>query len=127
MRMRADAYLDDAELVEQAAEVFRLLADETRVRLLCLLLDAELTVGELAERLDRPAPGISQHLARLRRGRVVGTRRDGIHVHYSIADGHVAQMVIDALRYAEHGQSANPRHHQFDGVDMSEADREVSR
>lgn len=127
LRMNASMHPDDAELVEQAVEVFRLLADETRVRLLCLLLDAELTVGELAERLDRPAPGISQHLARLRRGRVVGTRRDGLHVHYSIADGHVAQMVIDALRYAEHGQSARPRHHQFDDSNTSQTQREVSR
>lgn len=115
-------------LVEQAVEVFRLLADETRVRLLCLLLDAELTVGELAERLGRPAPGVSQHLARLRRGRIVATRRDGTRVHYSIADDHAAQMVIDALRHAEHGQTVSPRHHQFDAAesDSSGFGREVS-
>lgn len=106
--------IDDDLFVEQAVEVFRLLADETRVRLLCLLLDAELTVGELAERLDRPAPGVSQHLARLRRGRLVATRRDGTRVHYRIADDHTAQMVVDALRHAEHGQTATPRHHVHD-------------
>ncbi|WP_252975707.1 ArsR/SmtB family transcription factor [Janibacter melonis] len=119
--MNADMQARDLELVGEAVEVFRLLADETRLRVLCLLLDAELTVGELAERLDRPAPGVSQHLARLRRGRLVATRRDGHHVHYSIADDHAAQMVTDALRHAEHGQGGTPRHHQFDAADSLSA------
>ncbi|WP_068323998.1 ArsR/SmtB family transcription factor [Janibacter terrae] len=109
--MDADMQMDD-DVVLGAVEVFRLLADETRVRILCLLLDAELTVGEMAERLDRRAPGVSQHLARLRRGRIVSTRRDGTHIHYRLADDHAAQMVIDALRHAEHGQSDVPRHHR---------------
>ena len=113
VRMHADKQMDD-DLVLEAVEVFRLLADETRVRILCLLLDAELTVSEMAERLDRPAPGISQHLARLRRGRIVSARRDGTHVHYRLADDHAAQMVIDALRHAEHGQDDVPRHHRVD-------------
>ena len=121
MRMYAAMHNEDEVLVEQAVEVFRLLADETRVRLLCLLLDAEMTVGELAERLDRPSPGISQHLARLRRGRIVTTRRDGTRVHYSIADDHAAQMVLDALRHAEHGRTSTPRHHQFDDAPQSVA------
>lgn len=114
--MNASMHSEDSVLIEEAVEVFRLLADETRVRILCLLLDAELTVGELAERLDRPTPGISQHLARLRRGRLVATRREGTHVHYSIADDHAAQMVIDALRHAEHGQTSSPRHHHLDAA-----------
>ncbi|WP_082817212.1 ArsR/SmtB family transcription factor [Janibacter terrae] len=108
--MNADMHPRDLELVGEAVEVFRLLADETRLRVLCLLLDAELTVGELAERLDRPAPGVSQHLARLRRGRLVATRREGHHVHYSIADDHAAQMVTDALRHAEHAVRVTLEH-----------------
>ena len=111
--MDADAQMDD-DVVLGAVEVFRLLADETRVRILGLLLDAELTVGEMAERLGRAAPGVSQHLARLRRGRIVSTRRDGTHVHYRIADDHAAQMLIDALRHAEHGQGGVPRHHRVE-------------
>lgn len=123
MRMNAGMQFEDDLSVEQAVEVFRLLADETRVRLLCLLLDAEMTVGELADRLDRPSPGVSQHLARLRRGRIVTTRRDGTRVHYSIADDHAAQMVLDALRHAEHGRTSSPRHHQFDDAPQAVAAR----
>lgn len=79
----------DDDLVADAVEVFRLLADETRVRLLCRLLDAELSVGELAERVQRPIPAVSQHLARLRRARAVATRREGNHIYYRIANDHI--------------------------------------
>ena len=102
----------DDDLVADAVEVFRLLADETRVRLLCRLLDAELSVGELAERVQRPIPAVSQHLARLRRARAVATRREGNHIYYRIANDHISQLVIDALRHSEHGRGGVPRHHR---------------
>ena len=103
-------HLDEA-LVLEAVEMFRLLADETRVRLVRALLDAELSVGQLAEAVDRPAPSVSQHLAKMRMARIVSTRRDGTFVYYRIDNDHVAQLVVDALRHAEHGRTPTPRHH----------------
>lgn len=91
--------------------MFRLLADETRVRLVCALLDAELSVGQLAEAVGKPGPSVSQHLAKMRMARIVSTRRDGTFVYYRIDNDHVAQLVLDALRHAEHGRTPTPRHH----------------
>ena len=51
------------EQAELAVEVFRMLSDTTRVRLLWALIDQELPVNELAARVDKPAPSVSQHLA----------------------------------------------------------------
>jgi DNA-binding transcriptional ArsR family regulator len=100
--------------VAEAAEMFRLLADETRVRLVHALLDAELSVGQLAEVVGKPGPSVSQHLAKLRLARLVSTRRDGTFVYYRIDNDHVAQLVVDALRHAEHGRTPTPRHHLAD-------------
>ena len=100
-----------SELVVEAVEIFRLLADETRVRLVWALLDAELSVGQLAEAVGKPAPSVSQHLARMRLARIVSTRRDGTFVYYRIDNDHVAQLLVDALRHAEHGRTSTPRHH----------------
>lgn len=58
-------------------EVFRMLADPTRVQVLCALADGELSVTELAEHVSKPAPSVSQHLAKLRMARLVRTRRSG--------------------------------------------------
>ena len=78
--MRADKHsVEDVPLeqAELAAEVFRLLSDATRVRLVWALIGQERAVNELAERIGRPAPSISQHLAKLRMARLVRTRREG--------------------------------------------------
>jgi len=104
------------EQAELAAEVFRMLADTTRVRLLWALIDQELAVNELADRLGKPAPSVSQHLAKLRLARLVRTRREGTQVFYRVENEHVAQLVRDAVYNAEHAGPELPRHHLDEGV-----------
>jgi DNA-binding transcriptional ArsR family regulator len=101
------------EQVDLAVEVFRMLADGTRVRLLWLLGQGEeLTVGELAEGVGKPRAGVSQHLAKLRLARLVTTRRDGNHIHYGLTTEHVRQLVVDAVHHAEHAGPDLPEHHR---------------
>ena len=90
------------EQVDLAVEVFRMLADATRVRLLWALLDGELAVNELAHAVSKPATAVSQHLAKLRMARLVRTRRDGTRVFYRIENEHVRQLVQDAVSHADH-------------------------
>jgi len=104
------------EQAELAVEVFRMLSDTTRVRLLWALMDHELAVNELAERLGKPAPSVSQHLAKLRMARLVRTRREGTQVFYRLENEHVARLVRDAVYNAEHAGPEVPRHHVDDGV-----------
>ena len=99
------------EQAELAVEVFRMLSDATRVRLLWAVIDEELAVNELAERLGKPAPSVSQHLAKLRMARLVRTRREGTQVFYRVENEHVAQLVRDAVYNAEHTGPELPRHH----------------
>lgn len=102
----------DDESIDLAVEVFRMLADATRVRLLVALLDGELPVTTLAERVSKPAPAVSQHLAKLRLARLVVTRRSGTQVFYRVESDHVRQLVRDAVHHAEHANGGVPRHHQ---------------
>ena len=98
--------------VAVAVEVFRMLSDATRVRLLWALLDRELSVNELAEMVGKPAAGVSQHLAKLRMARLVRTRRQANQVFYRIENSHVRQLVEDAIYYAEHTSGGFPEHHR---------------
>ena len=102
----------DSEFVELAVEVFSLLADATRVRIVLALRDAdELSVNHLADIVDKPATAVSQHLAKMRLARMVTTRQHGQRVFYRLADEHAIQLVTDAIFQAEHSLSATPRHH----------------
>jgi ArsR family transcriptional regulator, zinc-responsive transcriptional repressor len=102
------------EQVRLAVEVFRMLADVTRVRLLWTLVGQELSVNELAERIAKPAPSVSQHLAKLRMARLVRTRRAGTTIYYSLENEHVARLVTDAVFNAEHAGPGIPAHHRED-------------
>jgi DNA-binding transcriptional ArsR family regulator len=101
-----------AEQVDLAVEVFRMLSDSTRVRLLWALLDGELSVNELAEVVGKAPSGVSQHLAKLRLARLVQTRRQANQVFYRIGNEHVSQLVEDAIYHAEHSSGGIPEHHR---------------
>jgi DNA-binding transcriptional ArsR family regulator len=112
-----------ADQVELAAEMFRMLADGTRIRLLWALLEAELSVTELAAAAGKPGPSVSQHLAKLRMARLVRTRREGNQVFYRLENDHVANLVRDAVHNAEHASDGIPSHHLGAATPMSEAAR----
>lgn len=96
-----------------------MLADATRVQVLWALADRERSVNELAEQVGKPAPSVSQHLAKLRMARLVRTRRAGTTIFYSLENEHVRQLVTDAVFNAEHAGPGVPRHHRADaGLQM---------
>jgi DNA-binding transcriptional ArsR family regulator len=104
--------LPDGQYVELAVEVFAMLADATRVRIILALRDAgELSVNRLADIVDKSPAAVSQHLAKMRLARLVAARQDGTRVFYSLANEHARQLVADAIFQAEHALDASPRHH----------------
>ena len=76
------------EQLEQLATLFRLLSDRTRLNLLMMLADGERNVTNLCEALRLPQPTVSHHLGLLRMSNIIGNRRDGKQVFYSL-DGRV--------------------------------------
>lgn len=71
--------------LQRATQHFRLLADATRLRLLLLLDQEELSVAELAAITQLAQPRVSTHLAKLKEAGLVTDRRDGVFVYYRIA------------------------------------------
>ena len=97
--------------IDLAVEVFRMLSDGTRLRILWCLQE-EQSVGELAIAVDKAPAAVSQHLAKLRLARLVQTRRDGNTIFYRLDSDHVRQLVVDAIHHAEHQGPDLPRHHR---------------
>lgn len=101
----------DSQFVELAVEVFSMLADATRVRLILALREGERSVNDLATTIDKSPAAVSQHLAKLRLGRFVATRQEGTRVFYRLENEHASQLVSDAIFQAEHSLGGTPRHH----------------
>ena len=78
----------------EAAALLRALSNETRLLVLCHLAEsAELSVGELLERIALSQSALSQHLARLRGEGLVATRKDAQNVFYRICDPRAEQVL----------------------------------
>lgn len=103
----------DEALLDGAVTILRLLADRTRLAILSRLAEhQDMPVGVIAEALHRPAPNVSQHLAKLRAGGLVQTRRDGTTIYYRLTNEHVAALVEQVLLHSEHTIYPTPPHHQ---------------
>jgi len=101
----------DDQSVELAVEVFMMLADATRVRIVLALRDGELSVNTLANVVGKSPAAVSQHLAKLRLGRILATRHEGTRIFYRLENEHAQQLVTDAIHQAEHSLGGHPRHH----------------
>ena len=82
--------------------LFQALADGTRLRILGLLLAGEVCVCDIHETLKIPQPKASRHLAYLRRAGLVEARREGLWMHYRLAEpaDPVARTIRDAVAHA---------------------------
>jgi len=96
-----DAMVDDvvisademAQNARSACEFLKALSHETRLRVLCLLMEGEKSVSELEDSLGIRQASVSQQLQRLRAERLVSTRRDGKAVYYSLASTDARELI----------------------------------
>ena len=97
--------LDDM-LALGTAEIFRVLGDSNRVRMLHLLSTREMCVCDLAAATGIEQSAVSHNLRLLRSARIVRFRREGKQVFYTLDDDHVAGLLRQGVEHARH---ANPR------------------
>ncbi len=93
----------DPRDVEGLTEIFRVLGDPTRVRILDALASSELCVGELARRVGISESAVSHQLRLLRSARIVRPRRDGRLIYYALDDRHVLALFRQGLKHVQEG------------------------
>ncbi len=87
------------ELLNELADFYKVFADSTRVKILCVLLESEMCVCDLAEVLDMTQSAISHQLRVLKQMKLVKNRRDGKTVYYSLADGHIQTIISQGMEH----------------------------
>ena len=99
----------DAEsgIFDSATGTLKLLAEPTRLH---MLSERERNVTELVEVTGVARTVVSQHLAKLRLGGLVQTRRVGRSVIYRVDDGHLNRLVFESLNHADHQMTGEPAH-----------------
>jgi ArsR family transcriptional regulator len=92
----------DSDMLVWTAELFKVLGDPTRLKIVAALMIEELCVCDIAELIGMTQPAVSHHLARLRQARLVKFRRDGKMIAYSLDDEHVEVLLEQGLLHAAH-------------------------
>ena len=91
--------------IEIATDMFKLVSDPTRLKILWALLHGEHSVGELAEDVGVKPAVVSQHLAKLRISHMVSVRREGTKMIYKTENDHVLHLIEHAFTQADHIKS----------------------
>jgi ArsR family transcriptional regulator, lead/cadmium/zinc/bismuth-responsive transcriptional repressor len=99
-----------AEVALLVAQMFQVLADPTRARMLYALTKGEQSVGELAKIAEISPSAASHQLQHLRDQRAVKVRRVGTRIYYSVDDAHVAALFHEAMHHLAHVVYALPDH-----------------
>jgi DNA-binding transcriptional ArsR family regulator len=87
------------ERAKQIAELLKVLANENRLMILCILMEQSMTVGEIAKRLPNniTQSALSQHLALLKAHGILDFKKTGLTINYSMAD-HRVEEIINVLK-----------------------------
>lgn len=85
------------------ADLFSALSDPTRLRIISVLLEGEMNVGEIAAQLGMTESAVSHQLRGLRQMKLVRARKDGRQVFYALDDDHVSKLYLMGLDHVEHG------------------------
>ncbi len=90
------------ELIPRAASFFKVVGDETRMKILCTLAVRELCVNDIAEAVAMTKSAVSHQLRMLKDEGLVKARRDGKNIFYSLDDQHVVDLLDIAFTHIEH-------------------------
>jgi len=85
------------------ADLFSALSDPTRLRIISVLLEGEMNVGDIASQLEMTESAVSHQLRGLRQMKLVRARKDGRQVYYTLDDDHVTKLYRLGLDHVEHG------------------------
>lgn len=93
--------MPDEDIVFDLAELFKVFGDSTRLKILCVLLESEMCVCDIAELLNMSFSAISHQLRVLKQSKLVKFRREGKTVIYSLSDDHVRSIIDQGLEHIE--------------------------
>lgn len=90
--------IDDRDS-ESLATLYKVFGDSTRIKILSAILEGELSVGEISEKLGMSQSAISHQLNGLRQSKLVKSKRNGKSILYSLDDEHVKAIICCGLEH----------------------------
>ena len=98
---QVSARLPADDILYDLADLFRIFADSTRIKILYALFESELCVGAITQLLGMTQSAVSHQLRALKQSKLVKYRREGKTIFYSLADDHVVTILAQGMEHIE--------------------------
>ena len=96
---RVNENMPDEEILYEIAELYKIFADSTRIKILYVLFEAEMCVNDIAQLLNISTSAISHQLRILKQAQLVKFRREGKTIFYSLSDDHVRTILNQGMEH----------------------------
>lgn len=91
----------DEDALFEMAELFKVFADSTRIRILYAMFDSEMNVSQICDRVEMSISAVSHQLRLLKQSKLVKSRKEGRKAYYMLADDHVKTIIGMAKEHIE--------------------------
>lgn len=98
---RVSTSLPEDDILYDLADLFRIFADSTRIKILYALYESELCVGAITQLLGVTQSAVSHQLQTLKQSKLVKYRREGKTIYYSLADDHVVTILGQGMEHIQ--------------------------
>ncbi|WP_243562422.1 metalloregulator ArsR/SmtB family transcription factor [Neobittarella massiliensis] len=99
---RAKAHILENDKLDPLCDIFKVLSDPTRMRIILALVDTEMCVCDLADVAESSQSNISHQLRQMRQTGIVKSRKEGKSVFYSLDDDHIKTIIVQAVNHVAH-------------------------
>lgn len=89
------------DMLFEMAELFKVFADSTRIRVLYAMFDSEMNVSQICEKVEMSISAVSHQLRLLKQSKLVKSRKEGRNAYYMLADDHVKTIIGMAKEHIE--------------------------
>lgn len=90
------------DMITRAAAFFKVVGDETRMKILCTIADGELCVNDISEKVQMTKSAVSHQLKLLKDEGLIKSRREGKNIFYSLDDQHVVDLIDISFSHIQH-------------------------
>ena len=94
----SDLSLNDDEL-NKLTEIYKLFSSATRLKIVCLLGQSELSVGDISKAIDLTSSAVSHQLKELKQNKIVKFRKEAQTVYYSLENHHIMMILTNGITY----------------------------
>lgn len=100
-KCKKDIKIPSDEMIIELADTFKVFSDSSRIKILYSMMNAEICVNHLAERVNMTQSAVSHQLKTLKQARLIKSRKEGKEVYYSLDDEHIGKILNIVVEHIE--------------------------